>query len=122
MSTSVVPSGRTDRVNILYDVENGLSEGNYEKAYTEGYLFSSWTPQFLTTEYSVSYSLPEDIYGALIASFVSLNPNTTACQRACSLNDSESRFIEFLICRSWPSWWSLLHPNYSSGDAATTAP
>eukprot|EP00944_MAST-04C_sp_MAST-4C-sp1_P006440 g6440.t1 len=84
MSTSVVPSGRTDRVNILYDVENGLSEGNYERAYTEGYLFRSWTPQFLTTEYSVSYSLPEDIYGALIASFVSLNPDATACQRACA--------------------------------------
>ena len=83
MSTSVVPSGRTDRVNILYDVENGLSEGNYERAYTEGYLFQSWTPQFLTTEYSVSYSLPEDIYGALIASFVSLDPGLTACQRAC---------------------------------------
>ena len=83
MSTVVVPSDRTDNVDILYDVEYGLSEENYAKAYKKGYLFRHWTPQFLTTDYQVSYSLPEDIYGALIASFVSLNPGLTACQRAC---------------------------------------
>ena len=83
MSTVVVPSDRTDNIDILYDVEYGLSEENYAKAYKKGYLFRHWTPQFLTTDYHVSYSLPEDIYGALIASFVSLDPGLTACQRAC---------------------------------------
>jgi hypothetical protein len=77
-SDAIVPeplvSGRKmkKKKEIFYidGVENGVSEGKYEEAYKNGYLFGQWNPDHLSEDYYTSCSLPEDIYGALIASFL----------------------------------------------------
>ena len=58
----------------LKNIINGVSEGKYEDACKNGYLFGSWNPELLSEDYNLSYSITEDIYGALIASFLVSDP------------------------------------------------
>jgi len=77
-SATVQPNVPVKKKLYLKNIINGVSEGKYEDACKNGYLFDSWNPEQLSEDYNVSYSITEDIYGALISSFLFLARATSA--------------------------------------------